>query len=84
MQGVIGATKLDDPSMISRRGVLTTLTAAAVIAGGVPAFGKSKRANPIQALDPDNDGTVDLAEAKKAGSDLDSANLRTKQDSSRV
>ena len=56
--------------MISRRSVLTTLTAAALIAGGVPAFGKSKRANPIQALDPDNDGTVDLAEAKKAGSDL--------------
>src|ERR1700692_1796745 len=56
--------------MISRRSVLTTLTAAAVIAGGVPAFGKSKRANPIQALDPDNDGTVDLAEGKKAGSDL--------------
>ena len=56
--------------MISRRSVLTTLTAAALIAGTIPTFGKSKRSNPIQALDPDNDSTIDLAEAKKAGSDL--------------
>jgi Ca2+-binding EF-hand superfamily protein len=56
--------------MISRRSVLTTLTGAALIAGTIPTFGKSKRSNPIQALDPDNDGTIDLAEAKKAGSDL--------------
>jgi Ca2+-binding EF-hand superfamily protein len=59
-----------DHSMISRRSVLTALTAAALIAGGVPAFAKSKRSNPIRALDLDNDGTVDLAEAKKAGADL--------------
>jgi Ca2+-binding EF-hand superfamily protein len=56
--------------MISRRSLLTTLTATALIAGTIPTFGKSKRSNPIQALDPDNDGTIDLAEAKKAGSDL--------------
>jgi Ca2+-binding EF-hand superfamily protein len=46
------------------------LTLAGFIAGGVPAFGESKRSKSIQALDTDNDGTVDLAEAKKAGSDL--------------
>jgi Ca2+-binding EF-hand superfamily protein len=62
--------KLGDHSMISRRSVLTSLTVAGLIAGAAPAFGKSKRSNPLQVLDPDNDGTVDLAEAKKAGSDL--------------
>ena len=50
--------------MISRRSVLTSLTVAGLIAGAAPAFGKSKRSNPLQVLDPDNDGTVDLAEAK--------------------
>ena len=61
---------MDDHSMISRRCVLTALTVAGLIAGGVPAFGKSKLSKSVQAMDTDNDGTVDLAEAKKAGSDL--------------
>jgi Ca2+-binding EF-hand superfamily protein len=52
--------------MISRRATLRTLAAAALIGGSFPAFGKS----PIQILDTDNDGTVDLAEAKKAASAL--------------
>ena len=56
--------------MISRRGVLKTLTAATLIAGSLPAFGTTTRSNPIQALDTDKDGTVDLAEVKKAASDL--------------
>jgi len=56
--------------MLSRRSVLRTLTAATLIAGSVPAFARSKRPDPIQGLDQDNDGTVDLAEAKKAGADL--------------
>jgi Ca2+-binding EF-hand superfamily protein len=56
--------------MISRRSVLKALTAASLIAGGLPAFGKSMRSNPIQELDTDKDGTVDLAEVKKAASDL--------------
>jgi hypothetical protein len=54
--------------MISRRSIL--MTAASLIAGSVPAFARAKRSTPIQALDTDKDGTVDLAEAKKAASDL--------------
>src|ERR1700686_5937500 len=56
--------------MISRRSVLKTLTAATLIASSLPAFGKSKRSNPIQTLGTDKNGTVDLAEAKKAASAL--------------
>ena len=56
--------------MISRRNILTAIAAASFVAGSVPALAKSKRSSPIQALDTDNDGTVDLAEAKKAASDL--------------
>jgi Ca2+-binding EF-hand superfamily protein len=56
--------------MISRRVVLRTLTVAALIGGSFPAFGKSSHSDPIRTLDTDNDGTVDLAEAKKAGSAL--------------
>src|SRR6516225_1356878 len=55
-------------SMISRRRIL--MTAASLIAGSVPAFAKSIGSNPVKALDTDNDGTVDLAEAKKAASNL--------------
>jgi Ca2+-binding EF-hand superfamily protein len=56
--------------MISRRTVLYILGAATLIASTFPAFGKSSRPSPIQLLDTDNDGTVDLAEAKKAASAL--------------
>jgi hypothetical protein len=56
--------------MISRRTVLRTLTVATLIGGAMPAFGKSSRPNPIKILDTDNDGTVDLAEVKKAASAL--------------
>jgi hypothetical protein len=67
---VTGEATSEDHSMISRRGVLKTLTAATLIAGSLPAFGTTTRSNPIQALDTDKDGTVDLAEVKKAASDL--------------
>lgn len=53
--------------MLSRRAVLFNF----VIAGGVlgsrmAAWGQSRRTGVLQSLDPDNDGTIDLNEAKKA------------------
>jgi Ca2+-binding EF-hand superfamily protein len=56
--------------MISRRTVLHTLAAATLIGGSFPAFAKSRHANALQMLDTDNDGTVDLNEAKKAAAAL--------------
>ena len=52
--------------MISRRSLALTL-AAAVLSGPALAAG---RGSALMQLDPDNDGTVDLAEAKKAAADL--------------
>ncbi len=56
--------------MISRRSALHALAGATLIVSNLPAFGKSGRSSPVQLLDTDNDGTVDLAEAKKAASAL--------------
>jgi Ca2+-binding EF-hand superfamily protein len=56
--------------MISRRTVLHILAAATLVGSSLPAFGKSGRSSPALMLDTDNDGTVDLAEAKKAASTL--------------
>jgi EF hand len=56
--------------MISRRTALATFAGATLIVGNLPAFGKSSRSGAIQMLDTDNDGTVDLMEAKKAASAL--------------
>jgi Ca2+-binding EF-hand superfamily protein len=56
--------------MLSRRTVLLTLVIGAASGGSLPALAKSRRADPIRLLDTDNDGTVDLAEAKKAASAL--------------
>jgi Ca2+-binding EF-hand superfamily protein len=56
--------------MISRRTVVQTLAAVTLIGSHLPAFGKSSRSSPIKTLDTDNDGSVDLAEAKKAASAL--------------
>jgi Ca2+-binding EF-hand superfamily protein len=53
--------------MISRRTVLLTLAAGSV-AGAWPAALAGPGADPVRMLDTDNDGTVDLAEAKKAAS----------------
>jgi hypothetical protein len=53
--------------MISRRTVVLTLAIGTVAAMVLPAWAAS---NPIRMLDTDNDGTVDLAEAKKAASAL--------------
>ena len=48
--------------------LLTTVTILAV--GNAAAQAASKTANPVTMFDTDNDGTVDLAEAKKAASAL--------------
>lgn len=56
--------------MISRRTVALSLAGGVLLATGLPALAKSQRINPIRMLDTDNDGTVDLMEAKKAASAL--------------
>jgi hypothetical protein len=56
--------------MISRRTILHILAAATLVGSSLPTFGKSSRSSAVLMLDTDNDGTVDLAEAKKAASDL--------------
>jgi hypothetical protein len=53
--------------MIWRRTMVFALTAAGVLAVAMPALAKSGP-SWMRMLDPDNDGTVDLAEAKKAAS----------------
>jgi Ca2+-binding EF-hand superfamily protein len=56
--------------MMSRRTIILALTACSVLAGGEPVLAKSRRSNWIRMFDTDNDGTVDLAEARKAASTL--------------
>jgi len=56
--------------MISRRTLVLAFAAGASLAGGSPALARSRRSNWIRMFDTDNDGTVDLAEAKKAASAL--------------
>lgn len=56
--------------MISRRTMVFSLTVGTLLASAWPALAKSGRMNLIRMLDTDNDGTVDLAEAKKAASAL--------------
>jgi len=54
--------------MIARRSVVLGL-AATVVAVNVPALAASRSASPVKMFDTDNDGTLDLAEVKKAASD---------------
>jgi Ca2+-binding EF-hand superfamily protein len=56
--------------MISRRNCIGSLAVGALLASGLPVLAKSRHINPIRLLDTDNDGTVDLAEAKRAASAL--------------
>jgi Ca2+-binding EF-hand superfamily protein len=56
--------------MLSRRSVLLTLAIATLFGGSLPAIAGSRRVNPIRMFDTDNDGTLDLAEVKKAASAL--------------
>jgi Ca2+-binding EF-hand superfamily protein len=55
--------------MMSRRSILLTLATATLAGGNQPALAAS-RVNPIKIFDTDNDGTLDLAEVKKAASAL--------------
>ena len=54
--------------MTSRRSVVLGL-AATVVAVNVPTLAASRSASPVKMFDTDNDGTLDLAEVKKAASD---------------
>jgi hypothetical protein len=56
--------------MMTKRMVILNLLAIGCILGGWPAFAAPKRSRTMALLDPDNDGTVDLDEAKKAASAL--------------
>jgi Ca2+-binding EF-hand superfamily protein len=55
--------------MISRRKALT-LAITSFVGAAIPALAWAKKASPVARFDTDHDGTVDLAEAKKAASDL--------------
>ena len=55
--------------MMSRRSIVLALTAAMFAGANLPTFAAS-RANPVKMFDTDNDGTLDLAEVKKAASAL--------------
>ena len=55
--------------MTSRTAILA-IAAATFLIGGLPASAQSNNGSSIKTLDTDNDGTVDLAEAKKAASAL--------------
>lgn len=55
--------------MISRRKTIL-LAFTGLIGTTAPVVAWSKKLDPIAQLDTDHDGTVDLAEAKKAASDL--------------
>src|SRR6202011_4231583 len=56
--------------MISRRSIVLTLAIATLSVASVPILAGSPRADPVRMFDTDNDGTLDLAEVKKAASDL--------------
>jgi len=52
--------------MISRRTVAFSLTLGTLLAAAWPALAKAGRITPIKMFDTDNDGTIDLAEARTA------------------
>jgi len=56
--------------MLVHRKLFLVAVASALLVGTLPASPKPRHANPIKMLDTDNDGTVDLTEAKKAASAL--------------
>lgn len=56
--------------MVSRRSILLTFATATLSAASLPVLAASRRTNPIGMFDIDNDGTLDLAEAKKTASAL--------------
>src|ERR1700674_1647077 len=56
--------------MISRRSVPLTLAIATLSVAGGPALAGSPRADLVKMFDTDNDGTLGLAEVKKAASGM--------------
>jgi Ca2+-binding EF-hand superfamily protein len=56
--------------MISRRSALLTLAVTALSGGSGPVFARSRLPTAVRMFDTDNDGTLDLAEVKKAASAL--------------
>ncbi len=56
--------------MISHRSILTTLAVVIWSVASLPVLAASGRTDPIKMFDTDNDGTLDLAEVKKAASTL--------------
>jgi Ca2+-binding EF-hand superfamily protein len=54
--------------MITRRAAVLDLMAIGIFVGVLPASAAPRRSRALQMLDADNDGTVDLDEAKKAAS----------------
>src|ERR1700681_2290846 len=56
--------------MISRRSILLALAITALSGASLPVLAGSRRIDPIRMFDTDNDGTLDLAEVKKAASAL--------------
>src|SRR5438067_8389887 len=54
-----------DVPMITRRMALLDSMAIGFLVGVFPAFAAPRRSRMMQTLDTDNDGTVDLEEAKK-------------------
>src|SRR2546430_889446 len=69
MQAVLRATKTGGSAMVSRRQIVLMGAAATLVAASLPAvaaFG----ADAVKMFDTDNDGTLDLAEVRKAASNL--------------
>jgi Ca2+-binding EF-hand superfamily protein len=56
--------------MISRRSVVLTLAIATLSLASLPVLAASRNTNLVRLFDTDNDGTLDLAEVKKAASAL--------------
>ncbi len=56
--------------MISRRSVVYTLAIVMASVASLPALAGPRSSNPVRMFDTDSDGTLDLAEVKKAGSAL--------------
>ena len=54
--------------MVSRRSVLLTFVGTALFGARLRAVAAPRRTNAIRMFDTDNDGTLDLAEVKKAAS----------------
>jgi Ca2+-binding EF-hand superfamily protein len=56
--------------MLSRRTLVLAFTTGTLLVVGMPALAKPRHSSAVRMFDTDNDGTVDLAEAKKAASAL--------------